>query len=56
MSVSVATVEIKPDGDGTTVRLTEQGVFLDDIDTVKSRQEGTEWMMDNLGKYLAKRG
>jgi uncharacterized protein YndB with AHSA1/START domain len=53
MSVSVATVEFAPAGDGTKLTYTEQGVFLDGIDKPESRQEGTEWLLDSLGKYLA---
>jgi uncharacterized protein YndB with AHSA1/START domain len=53
ISVSVATVEFSPAGDGTRLLYTEQGVFLDDLDKPEARQEGTEQMLDNLGKYLA---
>jgi uncharacterized protein YndB with AHSA1/START domain len=52
MSVSVATVEMVPDADGTKLTLTEQGVFLDGIDKPEAREEGTNWLLDNLGKYL----
>jgi uncharacterized protein YndB with AHSA1/START domain len=53
MSVSVATVDITPAGSGSRLVYTEQGVFLDGIDKPEARQEGTEWLLDNLGKYLA---
>jgi uncharacterized protein YndB with AHSA1/START domain len=53
MSVSVATVDIVPDGTGTKLTYTEQGVFLDGIDKPEAREEGTAWLLDNLGKYLA---
>ena len=53
MSVSLATVEIVPDQDGTKLTYTEQGAFLDGIDKPEAREEGTAWMLDNLGKYLA---
>ena len=56
MSVSLATVEIVPDGDGSTLTYTEQGAFLDDIDKIEEREEGTNLILDNLGKYLASRG
>jgi len=54
MSVSLSTIEIVLDADGTGTKLTytEQGVFLDGIDKPEARQEGTEWLLDNLGKYL----
>jgi uncharacterized protein YndB with AHSA1/START domain len=53
MSVSLATVEIVPDQDGTKLTYTEQGAFLDGIDKPEAREEGIAWMLDNLGKYLA---
>jgi uncharacterized protein YndB with AHSA1/START domain len=53
MSVSVTTVQLTPDLEGTRLTYTEQGVFLDDIDKPEARQEGTEWLLDNLGRYLA---
>jgi hypothetical protein len=53
MSVSVTTVELAPDSEGTRLVYTEQGVFLDDIDKPEAREEGTRWLLDNLGKYLA---
>jgi uncharacterized protein YndB with AHSA1/START domain len=55
MSVSLATVEIVPDQDGAKLTYTEQGAFLDGIDKPEAREEGTAWMLDNLGKYLASR-
>ena len=53
MSVSLATVEIVPDQDGTKLTYTEQGAFLDGVDKPEAREEGTAWVLDNLGKYLA---
>lgn len=53
MSVSITTVEFAPDSEGTRLIYTEQGVFLDDIDKPEAREEGTRWLLDNLGKYLA---
>jgi uncharacterized protein YndB with AHSA1/START domain len=55
MSVSIATVEFAPERDGTKLTHTEQGVFLDGIDKPEDRQHGIEWMLDNLGSYLAAR-
>jgi uncharacterized protein YndB with AHSA1/START domain len=40
-SVSVATIELKPDGDGTRLVYTEQGAFLDGYDSAQSREHGT---------------
>jgi len=53
MSVSVTTVELLADGDGTHLRYTEQGVFLDGIDTPQAREHGTAELLDKLGEALA---
>ncbi len=53
ISVSVATVEFAPDGAGTTLTLTEQGVFLDGGDTSAVREKGTGELLDSLGAALA---
>ncbi|CAH1227935.1 hypothetical protein PAECIP111891_06209 [Paenibacillus allorhizoplanae] len=52
MSISVTTVEFKPEGTGTKLIFTEQGVFLDGHDTPEQREHGTTIMLDNLGKQL----
>ena len=52
-SVSLVTVEIVPGQDGTRLTYTEQAAFLDGIDKPEGREEGTGWMLDNLGTYLA---
>jgi hypothetical protein len=51
--VSVTTVEFAPAGDGTTLTFTEQGVFLDERDTLVSREKGTGQLLDQLGASLA---
>ncbi len=53
ISVSLTTVEMKPEGKGTKLTFTEQGVYLDGYDDAGSREEGTKWLLDNLGKFLA---
>lgn len=53
MSVSIATVDIVTGGDGSKLTYTEQAAFLDGIDKPEAREEGTAWMLDSLGKYLA---
>ncbi len=53
MSVSVTTVELLADGDRTHLRYTEQGVFLDGIDTPEQREHGTKELLDKLGDALA---
>lgn len=52
MSVSVVTVELIAAGDATQLRYTEQGVFLDGLDTAQAREHGTAEMLDKLGGTL----
>jgi uncharacterized protein YndB with AHSA1/START domain len=52
ISVSVATVELRPDGDGTLLVYTEQGAFLDGHDTPGQRQHGMGSLLDALGRAL----
>ena len=54
MSVSVATVTLEADGDRTHLVHTEQGVFLDGLDTSAAREQGTGEMLDALGKSVAR--
>ena len=54
ISVSVTTVELLANGDGTHLRYTEQGVFLDGQDTPELREHGTKELLDKLGEALAK--
>ena len=50
--VSVATIELVPQGRGTLLVLTEQGVFLDGLDNNAAREKGTIELLDTLGRYL----
>jgi uncharacterized protein YndB with AHSA1/START domain len=52
ISVSVATVVLEPEGNGTRLTYTEQGAFLDGHDTAASREEGTSGLLDSLGRAL----
>ena len=52
ISVSLATVEFEPDGDGTKLVFTEQVVFLDGLETVDSREGGMGGLLDALGDEL----
>ncbi|WP_309088599.1 SRPBCC family protein [Phenylobacterium sp.] len=52
LSVSLATIEFKPDGAGTRLVMTEQGAFLDGYDDAGSREEGTRWLLDKLAAAL----
>jgi uncharacterized protein YndB with AHSA1/START domain len=53
ISVSLGTVELTPVPGGTKLVITEQGAFLDGLDTNAQRAEGTEQFLSNLGTYLA---
>jgi uncharacterized protein YndB with AHSA1/START domain len=52
ISVSLGTVELTPDGDGTRLVYTEKVAYLDGHDTPEQRQEGTEQLFDALGRSL----
>jgi len=54
ISVSLATMQIKPAGPGrATLKVTEQGAFLDGYDDGGSRERGTGFLLDKLGASLA---
>jgi uncharacterized protein YndB with AHSA1/START domain len=48
ISVSLATVELKPAGNGTKLLFTEQAAFLDGYDDSGSRERGTGSLLDRL--------
>ena len=52
ISVSLATIEFKPDGAGTLLVLTEQGAYLDGWDKPGDREHGTRELLGNLERYL----
>jgi uncharacterized protein YndB with AHSA1/START domain len=52
ISVSQASIEIKPDNGGTKLVLTEYGDYLDGYDDAGSREHGTNFLMDALGKSV----
>ncbi len=53
ISVSLATMELEPEAAGrTTLRVTEQGVFLDGFDDAGSRERGTAFLLDKIGEAL----
>ena len=52
ISVSLATVELKPAGAGTRLIYTEQGAILDGYDDAGSREHGTRALLDNLDAAL----
>jgi uncharacterized protein YndB with AHSA1/START domain len=53
ISVSLATVELAPDGGGTRLALSEHGAFLDGFDVPAEREHGTGALLDSLGRWLA---
>ena len=53
ISVSLATIEFKPEGSGTRLKHTEQGVYLDGFDNPGVREKGTRDLLDALGRSLA---
>jgi uncharacterized protein YndB with AHSA1/START domain len=52
ISVSLATLELKPAGTGTRLVMTEQGAFLDGYDDAGSRERGSNFLLDALGNSL----
>lgn len=53
ISVSVATFELKADGEHTLLKLTEMGAYLDGFDDGgRLREEGTMGLLDQLGRYV----
>jgi uncharacterized protein YndB with AHSA1/START domain len=52
ISVSLATLELKPAGTGTRLVMTEQGAFLDGYDDADSRERGSNFLLDALGNSL----
>lgn len=54
MSVSVATVELFDDGDGTRLIYTDQGAYFDDLDRPEWREQGFTGQLDRLGAELGR--
>ena len=52
ISVSLATVEIAPSGDGTRLVYTEQGAFFDGADKPARREAGCRELFEKLGEEL----
>jgi len=52
ISVSLASVELTPDGEGTRMVFTEQDAFLDDFEDNGGREQGTNQILDALDAYL----
>lgn len=52
ISVSLATVDLRPEGSGTRLIVTEQGAYLDGLDTPARREPGIGGLLDRLGDVL----
>ncbi len=52
ISESLACIELRPEGDGTKLIVTEHGIFLDGYEDKGSREHGTNILMDALGASL----
>ena len=52
ISVSLATMQLSAAGAKTTLKVTEQGAFLDGYDDAGSREHGTGFLLDALGASL----
>ena len=54
LSSSLASIELRPEGEGTHLTLTEYGVYFDGYGEadVQGREHGTNWLMDRLGESL----
>ena len=52
ISVSLATMQLKPVGAKTTLKVSEQGAFLDGYDDAGSLEKGTGHLLAALGKSL----
>ena len=52
ISVSLASIELKPEGAGTRLKLTGHGAYLDGYDDAGARGHGTKDLLDKLGASL----
>ena len=55
-SVTLASLQLTPTGETTRVSYCEQITFLDRLDGVEMRREGTEWQFDIIGKIVEQSG
>ena len=52
VSVSLTTIALSPDGNGSRLLLAEQVAFLDGYDDAGSREHGTRGLFDQLARFL----
>ena len=53
ISACLVTIEFRPDGQGTKLILTHQGVFFEPSDGPKMREQGWQTLLDRLPKELS---
>jgi uncharacterized protein YndB with AHSA1/START domain len=53
ISVSLSTIQFEDSGSGTKLVYTEQGAYLDGLDSAEQREEGTRTIFDALARELA---
>jgi uncharacterized protein YndB with AHSA1/START domain len=52
LSVSLATIELQPHGQGTRLIMTEQGAYLDGVEDGSQREAGTKQLLEQLDRSL----
>jgi uncharacterized protein YndB with AHSA1/START domain len=52
ISISLTTIELRADGNGTRLTLTEHGAFLDGLDSAAGREQGSGALLDALAGAL----
>ena len=52
ISVSLATMEFAPSGEGTRLVYTEQGAFFEGARAAKQRENGCRWLLEQLAEEL----
>jgi uncharacterized protein YndB with AHSA1/START domain len=52
LSLSLATIELTPEGDGTKLRFTEHAAYLDGTDGNDARREGTAWLLEQIATFV----
>ncbi|MDI7775556.1 SRPBCC family protein [Asticcacaulis sp. EMRT-3] len=52
LSVSLATLDLKPESDGTRLTLTEQITHLDGYPTPEDREEGTRHLIERAAAFI----
>jgi len=53
ISVSLTTIELRPDSEGTRLVFTEHGAFFDGLEDPAGREHGTGLLLDGLAAFLA---